>query len=357
MVEFAGYDMPVLYTSILEEHHAVRRSAGIFDVSHMGQVRLRGPGALDLGQRLFSNDVAGLRVGRVRYGLLCRPDGGVIDDVTLYRTGERELLFCVNASNQAADLAWMRQVQRDENFECDLIDEGEATGLIALQGPRALEIAARLEARGATPPRRWAFRSGELSGVPTLVSRTGYTGEDGFELYVAADRTVELWDALREAGGDALQPAGLGARDTLRTEMGYALYGHELDLDHDPLEAGLERFLALDRDFIGADALRGREPERRLVGLRVEGRSVARDGFEIFADDSADAPSVGRVTSGTFAPSIERSIAIGYVRARFGEPGQRLAIGIRRRRVGAVVCTMPFYDSSKPGGQPGGGKA
>lgn len=346
MVPFAGFEMPVLYGSILEEHHAVRRAAGLFDVSHMGQVRLRGGDALGLAQRLFSNDVAATRIGRVRYGLLCREDGGVIDDVTLYRVAEDEVLFCINAATRAGDLAWMRGVRHDENFKCDLIDESEETALLALQGPQALAIAARLEAGEPRPPGRFRFRAGTLAGIPAVVSRTGYTGEDGYELYVAADDAVRLWDALLEAGAGTLRPAGLGARDTLRTEAGYALYGHELDLDHDPLEAGLERFLALDRDFIGAAALRGRTPERRLVGLLLEGRQVARSGFELFSDEAADAPRVGVVTSGTFGPSVERSIAIGYARARFAEPGQRLAVEIRRRRVGAVVCAMPFFGGS-----------
>ena len=344
MVPFAGFEMPVFYGSILAEHRGVRRSAGLFDVSHMGQVRLRGPACLDLAQRLFSNDVAATRIGRVRYGLLCREDGGVIDDVTLYRVAEQEVLFCVNAANAAADLARMQQVRTDGGFECDVIDESETTALLAIQGPRALEIAARIEAApGAKPPRRWAFRQATLAGVPVWLSRTGYTGEDGYELYAPAERAERLWDALLEAGGPALSPAGLGARDTLRTEMGYALYSHELDLDHDPLEAGLERFLALDRDFIGAEVLRKRAaagPERRLVGLRLEGRSVARTGFPLFADDEP----AGVVTSGTFAPSVERSIAIGYVRARSSDPGQRISVEIRGRRADCEVCTMPFYD-------------
>jgi aminomethyltransferase len=342
MVPFAGFEMPVSYGSIIKEHHAVRRSAGLFDVSHMGQVRLRGAGALALAQRLFSNDVAGTRVGRVRYGLLCREDGGVVDDVTLYRVGEDEVLFCVNASRRDDDLAWMRAVLADENFKCDLIDESEETALLAIQGPQARTITGRLATGEPKGPRRWAFREGELAGLPVLLSRTGYTGEDGYELYTPAPGATRLWDALLEAGAGALVPAGLGARDTLRTEMGYALYGHELDLDHDPLEAGLERFLALDRDFIGAEALRGRSPERRLVGLLLDGRQVARTGFEVFDGDE----QVGVVASGTFGPSVERSIAIGYVRARSGEPGQRLTIEIRRRRIGAIVCTMPFFDRS-----------
>ena len=347
MVDFAGFELPVLYGSILEEHRSVRRSAGLFDVSHMGQIRLRGGDALALAQRLFSNDVARARLGRVRYGLLCREDGGVIDDVMLYRVGENELLFCVNAGNRDADLAWMRQVQADEKFKCDLIDEGEETALLALQGPKAVEIASRLEASGEPPPRRMTFRATELAGVPVWLSRTGYTGEDGYEIYLPSGSAVALWDRLLEAGAGALLPAGLGARDTLRTEMGYSLYGHELDLQHDPLQAGLGRFVKLEHDFIGAETLReraARDPELALVGLMVEGRVVARSGFAIFADEDSEAP-IGTVTSGTFAPSVERSIAIGYVRAQSGEPGQRLCVEIRSRRIGCTVCPLPFYDA------------
>ena len=344
MVPFAGFDMPVVYASILDEHRAVRTRAGVFDVSHMGEVRLRGPATLELAQRLFTNDVAGSGLGRVRYGLFCIESGGVVDDVTLYRTGERELLFCVNASNIAADLAWMREVLALSGLDCEIVDESDATGLLAVQGPEALAIVARLAPAGMKPPKRWHFAHAELAGIPVLLSRTGYTGEDGYEIFAAAERMVALWDALREAGGDALALAGLGARDTLRTEMAYPLYGHELDREHDPVEAGLERFVAFGRGFIGEPALRRHEarggPSRKLVGLVLEGRQVARPGFRIQTPDGD-----GVVTSGTFAPSIDGAIALGYVPAKFAA-GANLHVEIRGKSVPCKVVSTPFYKRS-----------
>ena len=340
MVPFAGFDMPVVYDSILDEHRAVRARAGLFDVSHMGEVRLRGPGALELAQRLFTNDVAGTGPGRVRYGLFCVENGGVVDDVTLYRSGERELLFCINASNIAADLAWLREVHAASALECEVRDESDATGLLALQGPDALALAAKLLPPGFRPPKRWHFAHAELAGIPVMLSRTGYTGEDGYELFAPAERTVALWDALRSAGGDALALAGLGARDTLRTEMAYPLYGHELDREHDPIEAGLERFVSFGRGFIGEPALRKRAtdgPARRLVGLRLEGRQVARPGFRIVSE-AGD----GVVTSGTFAPSVDGAIALGYVPAKFAA-GAQLHVEIRGKHVPCKIVPTPFY--------------
>jgi aminomethyltransferase len=340
MVPFAGFDMPVVYSSILDEHRAVRARAGLFDVSHMGEVRVRGPAALELAQALFTNDVAGTEVGRVRYGLFCLDSGGVVDDVTLYRTGEREVLFCVNASNVAADLAWMREVKARFGFDAEIADESDATGLLALQGPEAVALAARLAPAGFRAPRRWHFVATELAGIPVLLSRTGYTGEDGYEIFVSAARLVPLFDALREAGGPALALAGLGARDTLRTEMAYPLYGHELDREHDPIEAGLERFVAFGAGFVGEAALRRRAsegPARRLVGLVLEGRVVARAGFPIVAPGGG-----GVVTSGTFGPSVDRSIALGYAPAGLAA-GARLHVEIRGKHAPCEVVATPFY--------------
>jgi aminomethyltransferase len=342
MVPFAGWHMPVLYGSIVEEHTAVRRSAGLFDVSHMGELRLRGPQAAALAQRLLSNDVLGAPIGRVRYGLLCQEHGGVVDDVTAYRVAEDEVLLCVNASNIAADLEWVRKVHAQSDLDCEVVDESDATALLAIQGPAALEITGGLVEDEDPAPRRWRFREARLAGIPVWLSRTGYTGEDGYEIFSPAQHAVALWDALVAAGGDRLSLAGLGARDTLRTEMAYPLYGHELDLERNPLEAGLERFVRFGAGFIGEPALeapRTSGPAERLVGLLVEGRAVPRPGFPIVADRP-----VGTVTSGTFAPSVERSIAMGYVPADLAEPGTRLAIEIRGRQVPCTVTETPFYN-------------
>jgi glycine cleavage system T protein (aminomethyltransferase) len=340
MVPFAGFEMPVSYSSILDEHRAVRSRAGLFDVSHMGELRLRGPGALELAQTLFTNDVASAPPGRVRYGLLCLEHGGVVDDVTLYRTGAGEVLFCVNAANVAADRDWFRETHARTRSRAEIADESDATALLALQGPAALGIVAKLLPAGTTPPKLWHFAHTRLGSVPVMLSRTGYTGEDGYELFTDAAHAVALWDLLRDAGGDSLAPAGLGARDTLRTEAAYALYGHELDREHDPLEAGLERFVAFERDFCGAAALRARKaagPKRRLVGLVLDGRQVARPGTRI-----ATSLGDGVVTSGTYGPTVDRSIALGYAPAGLAV-GARSQVEIRGKLLPCEVVATPFY--------------
>jgi aminomethyltransferase len=345
MVPFAGWEMPVLYRGIFEEHRAVRAHAGLFDVSHMGEFRLRGRDAARFAQRAFTNDVLASEPGRARYGMLCLESGGVVDDVTVYRLGADEILLCVNASNVAADWSWLEELRRAEQPDCELVDESDATALLALQGPASPTLLRKL-LPAVEPPRPWRFTRGEIAGVPVLVAATGYTGERGYELYAPAEAACRLWDACVEAGGAELALAGLGARDTLRTEMGYPLYGHELDREHDPVEAGLERFLAFGRGFVGEPALvrvRERGPARRLVGLFPEGRQVARTGAAILAGPEPADPQVGTVTSGTFGPTVERSIAIGYVAASHATPGTRLALDVRGRRVACEVTRTPFH--------------
>jgi aminomethyltransferase len=346
LVPFAGFEMPVVYSSILDEHRAVRTRAGLFDVSHMGELRVRGRDALAFSQQVFCNDVAGTGIGRVRYGLFCLESGGAVDDVTLYRTGDSEVLFCVNASNIAADREHLLAARAAGRFACEISDESEATALLALQGPLALEIVAKLLPAGAKPPGRWRFANTRLASLPVLLSRTGYTGEDGYEIYCEASRAVALWDLLVETGGARLTLAGLGARDTLRTEMAYPLYGHELDRDHDPIEAGLGRFVAFGKSFTGEAALRRQRDggaRRRLVGLTVEGRQVPRPGHRIVTPLGD-----GVVTSGTFGPSVDRSIALGYVPAGLSQ-GAKLAVEIRGKPLPCDVVPTPFYRAATRG--------
>ena len=341
MAPFAGFEMPVVYRGIIEEHRAVRAGAGLFDVSHMGEIRLRGGDALALAQRLFTNDALGTQPGRVRYGLVCLEDGGAVDDVMLYRVGADEVFFCVNAANTSADLAWFHDVREAGGFDCEIADESAATALLALQGPAALGIVEPLLPSGERPPRRWRFASTRIGGIPATLSRTGYTGEDGCEIYAEAERAAELWDLLLRSGSGRVAPAGLGARDTLRTEMGYPLYGHELDRSRNPIEAGLERLVAFGRGFCGEAALeRARQTAggERLIGLVLDGRRVARPGYPILVDGG-----VGTVTSGTFGPSVERSIAMGYVPVEWAVPATRLHVEIRGRAQPCEVTPLPFY--------------
>ena len=339
MVEFAGFEMPVQYRSILEEHAAVRERAGLFDVSHMGQIHLRGPQAVAAAERLVSCPVASLRPGRVRYGLLCNEAGGVVDDVTVYRLAEDALFFCVNAANLEKDARWIGDHAGGARVE----DRSDATGLLALQGPASLAVLERAGGPSMASLRRFRFVEGAVAGVPTLISRTGYTGSDGFELYCAADDAVALWDALLEAGrGAGLVPVGLGARDTLRLEAALPLYGHELDDDTTPLEAGLDRFVDLDGgSFLGVEALRRQRAAgvaRRLVGFELEERGVARAGYALLHGGA----EVGRVTSGAPSPTLGKSIGLGYVPAALAPVGTQLGVRIRDQEVRARVVPTPF---------------
>ena len=345
LAPFAGFEMPVVYDSIVLEHQSVRNQAGLFDVSHMGEIRLVGADAAALAQRLFTNDVQSMQPGRVRYGMLLDEDGGVIDDVTLYRVSEQELFFCVNAANTANDHAWMRDVLRSARLACQIEDESAETALLALQGPAAIGIIVDLLPDGETPPRRWRYRRTELAGISVGISRTGYTGEDGVEIYVRAQDAVRLWDRLLAAGELTPTPAGLGARDTLRLEMGYPLYGHELDRAHTPIEANLERFVAFGTGFIGEEALvraRNSGPRQLLVGLVLQGRQVARAGFPLLAGDAQ-----GIVTSGSYGPSVERSIAMGYVPAESAQPGASILVEVRGRHVPCEVVGLPFFNRKR----------
>ncbi len=340
LVEFGGWEMPVSYRGILDEHRTVRRSVGLFDVSHMGEVEVTGDAATAACQRLTTNDVRRLADGQVQYTLLCRYDGGVVDDVTLYRRSATRYFFCVNASNAGKDLAWIREHAGDAT----VVDRSDETALLALQGPRAAAVLGRLTGAALDGLKAFRFADGAVAGLPVTISRTGYTGEDGFELYARAGDARRLWDALMAAGAaDEIQPIGLGARDTLRLEAALALYGNELSETTTPLAAGLDRFVALDgEDFVGRDALRAVRAAgtpRRLVGLELRGAGIARHGHAL----THEGKTVGEVTSGTHSPTLGRAIALAYVEAPLAAVGTALAVDIRGRAVPAAVVPTPFY--------------
>jgi aminomethyltransferase len=345
MVEFAGHAMPVQYTSIVEEHRAVREAAGLFDVSHMGQIHLEGAGAIDAAERLLTRPVSSLRNGRVRYGLLCNERGGVVDDVTFYRLADDAVFLCVNAANVEKDYRW---IVRHAGGDAAVRDRSEQTGLLALQGPRSPALMAKLSSARAAELPRYAFERLEVAGSPALVSRTGYTGSDGYEIYLDAAHTERVFEALLDAGGpEGLLPAGLGARDTLRLEAAMPLYGHELDEDTSPLEAGLARFVKLDAGgFIGAEALvrqRAAGLRRTLAGLVLEARGVARAGYEV----AHDGASVGRVTSGAPSPTLGTSIGLAYLPPELAAPGTPLDVVIRGKPTAARVVETPFVKASR----------
>lgn len=342
MVEFAGWEMPVRYKSEIDEHHAVRRAAGLFDVSHMGEIRVRGDGALDLLQRLTPNDITKLRPGRAHYSGLLTEDGTYIDDLLIYQLADRDYLVVVNAANADEDFAWIESHRGAA--DCEIIDVSDHYALLALQGPKAPQILTRHTAAELDKIRYYRFVTAEVCGKPCLVSRTGYTGEDGFELYLAPSVAAEVWDTLLESGAaDGLVPAGLSARDTLRLEAGMALYGHEIDRTTTPLDAGLSWVVKLAKgEFLGSAALaRQKEdgPSRRLIGFEVTDRGIARQGHAVHHGDA----EVGLVTSGTWSPTLEKAIGTAYVPAEAAEPGTELVIAVRKRRLAAVIVDLPFY--------------
>jgi aminomethyltransferase len=343
LIEFGGWLMPVQYTSILEEHRAVRGRAGLFDLSHMGELYVDGPEAGAALAAALISDPPALAVGRAHYSMICTPDGGVIDDLIVYRLAQEQVLVVANAGN--APVVSDTLVERLDGFRAILDDRSLATGLLAVQGPRAREILSSFTDVDLDGLRYYAAMPGTVAGVPALVARTGYTGEDGFELFVETSETVRLWEILLDAvrAADGL-PVGLGARDTLRLEAGMPLYGNELDRDTTPYDAGLGRVVKLDKpgDFVGREALErvAREgAKKRLVGLTVEGRGIARHGHPVW---SGERP-LGVVTSGTQSPTLGVPIAMAYVAPDAVEPGTVVDVEIREARVPARVTSLPFY--------------
>jgi aminomethyltransferase len=342
MVDFAGWQMPVQYTGVIEEHRAVRTAAGLFDVSHMGEFRVAGAGAEAFVQGLTPNDVSRLTPGRAHYNAFLTPAGTFVDDLLVYRLAADEFLIVVNAANIDGDFAWAAAAPRDG---AELENVSDRYALIALQGPKTVEILRGLADVALDEIRYYHFARGRVVGREAIVSRTGYTGEDGFELFVEWAQARPLWDALAAAGeSGGLVPVGLGARDTLRLEAGMTLYGNELDRTTNPYEAGLDRVVKLDKgvEFVGRAALEKVARDgvgRRLVGLIVRGRGIARHGYPVWAGDRR----TGVVTSGAPSPTLGHPIAMAYVAPRDAEPGTILDVEIRDGRVPAEVVALPFY--------------
>ena len=360
MIEFGGWQMPVHYSGILAEHRAVRAQVGLFDLSHMGEIEIRGPRALEVCQELFVTDVARVQIAQAQYTLMCFSYGGIVDDVIVYRLAEDRFFLCVNAANTDTDYDWIVE------YNCgraEIINRSDAYALIALQGPQSQAVLCKLTALDLTQIRRYWSARGEIAGVSSLIARTGYTGEDGFELFIPADQAEHIWNACLKAGQAAeLMPIGLGARDTLRLEAGYLLYGNDIDAETTPLEAGLQRLVRFEggpsqggpsqggpsqgRPFLGREALRKQQVEgikKQLVGVRMAGAGIPRQGYTIWDD----AQQVGVVTSGTQSPMLGVGIALGYVPPLCADSGTQLSIAIRNRRVPATVVTRPFYQAGK----------
>ncbi|GCE11037.1 glycine cleavage system aminomethyltransferase GcvT [Tengunoibacter tsumagoiensis] len=346
LVEFGGWEMPVQYSSILDEHQAVRTHAGLFDVSHMGEFKVEGAEALAFLQYLVPNDVSRLALQQALYTQLCLPSGNVIDDLLIYFIAEQHYLLVVNAGNIDKDLAWVQE-QAQKFPSVTVSNQSETTALLALQGPAALEILQPLTDIDLKGIRYYHSAPGLVDGLHCLISRTGYTGEDGFELYCSAADVVQLWNDLLVAGKPlGLQPAGLGARDTLRLEAGYCLYGHELDEQTNPLEARLSWTTKFNKgDFIGRDTLltvKEQGPNRLLVGVELLERGVPRSGYALYAGDAL----VGSLTSGAPGPSVQKNIGMGYVETSYAIVGQPIQVEIRGKRLAAQIVALPFYKRS-----------
>ena len=341
IVPFGGWDMPVQYPSgILAEVHAVRHATGIFDVSHMGRLYISGTKAAEFLDWVLTGSAATLRVGRARYCMICNKRGGVIDDTIFYRLAEDRFLLIPNAGNRPAVVAWFQR-WIDEKFSgaCEMEDRTVDTALIAFQGPGTPPVMDRLCGSAISELRPFAWTEAQMQGAPLIVGRTGYTGEDGFEILAEARDAESVWKQLQDSGA---VPCGLGARDVLRLEAALPLHGHEIDENTTPIEAGLDRFVSFDKEYVGSGVLRQQHEtgvERKLVGLRLPGRSAPRAGYAI----SHQGESVGEVTSGSYSPTLDTSIGMGYVSERYTAPGTILDLDVRGRSVQVEVVHIPFY--------------
>jgi len=347
MVEFGGWEMPVEYSGIIQEHLAVRRAAGLFDVSHMGEIEIRGPHALSLLQHVTSNDASRLRDFQAQYSALMHPKGSAVDDCVVHRVTQEQYLICVNAANTAKDFDW---IVEQNSAGAVVRNVSSEYSQFALQGPRAAEIVSKVSSVEVTGLKYYGFCRARLCGSEGLLARTGYTGEDGFEFYFAPDDSEQVWNTLMEAGkAEGLIPAGLGARNTLRLEAGYPLYGHELDEDTTLLEANLGWITKLDKgEFIGRDALleqRARGTRKKLVGFEMTGQGIARDGYDLYVASEF----AGRVTSGSYAPFLKKNIGMAYTFSPLAVAGSEVEVEIRRRRAGAQLVPLPFYKKPRIG--------
>lgn len=342
LIDFGGWEMPVQYAGVIEEHHAVRKKAGLFDTSHMGEIDVRGKDALAYVQMLITNDASKLQDGKILYSPMCYPTGGIVDDLLVYRYDLEHFFIVVNASNTDKDYSWM--LEQVKNFEVSVDNVSDQYVQLALQGPLAETILQRLTKVDLSKIIYYTFTHGEVDGVPCLISRTGYTGEDGFEIYCSPEFGRQLWRKILEIGAtDGVQPIGLGARDTLRFEARLPLYGNELGREITPLEAGIGFFVKLDKvDFIGKEALQIQKEQgvpRKLVGLEMVGRGIARSHYPL----QKNGEDIGFVTSGSFSPTLNKNIALGLIRADLAVQGDVLDVLIREKAVQAKIIPTLFY--------------
>ncbi|CAG2533555.1 aminomethyltransferase [Maribacter dokdonensis] len=345
MVPFAGYNMPVSYEGVNAEHETVRNGVGVFDVSHMGEFLISGPTALALIQKVTSNDASKLTIGRAQYSCLPNENGGIVDDLIVYRIKEEQYLLVVNASNIEKD--WNHISSYNKEFKADMRDISEGYSLLAIQGPKAVEAMQSLTSVNLSDIKFYHFEVSDFAGIENvIISATGYTGSGGFEIYCKNEEVKQIWDKVFEAGANfGIKPIGLAARDTLRLEMGYCLYGNDINDTTSPFEAGLGWITKFTKDFVNSEALQKEKqqgPERKLVAFELDERGIPRQGYDI-VDGSGK--TIGEVTSGTMSPSMGTGIGLGYVPPIFSEVGSKINIQIRKNAIPATIVKLPFYKS------------
>jgi aminomethyltransferase len=347
IIDFGGWAMPVQYTNVIDEHRTTRGAACLFDICHMGEIEVKGPQALDLLQLVLTRNLADQTIGQVKLSALLNEEGGIIDDLTVYKMDENSYMLVTNATPKDRDWQWIKAIQQDKHFDCILEDISDRTGKLDLQGPRSEEILQRLTGTNLRTLRFYHFCEYPVAGLPAIISRSGYTGEDGFEIYAASNVIGEIWDKLMIAGSQSgLKPAGLGARDTLRLESGMMLNGQDLDESVSPLEVPYSWIVDAHKEFIGKTALMARKNSgigSKLVGIEMTGRGIARHGYKVFHGGK----EIGIVTSGTFSPTLNKAIGLAFVDMAYSAPDTEIAVAIRDTMTAAKIVKLPFYKRSK----------
>ncbi|MCX5848063.1 MAG: glycine cleavage system aminomethyltransferase GcvT [Deltaproteobacteria bacterium] len=347
IIDFGGWAMPVQYTNVIDEHKTTRSAAGLFDICHMGEIEVKGPQALDLLQLVLTRNLADQTIGQVKLSALLNEEGGVIDDLTVYKMDEKFYMLVTNATPKDRDWEWIKKIQEDRKFDCDLKDVSDETGKLDLQGPRSEEILQKLSAAHLKNLRFYHFCKSRVAGYEAIISRSGYTGEDGFEIYALSTVINQIWDKLMKAGSDfGLKPVGLGARDTLRLEAGMMLNGQDMDESVSPLEVPYSWIVDLKKNFVGSGALRAKQDsgiKKKLVGLEMTGRGIARHGYKVFHCGK----EIGIVTSGTFSPTLNKAIGLAFIDISFIAPDTQIEIAIRDTMTAAKIVKLPFYKRSK----------
>lgn len=347
IIDFGGWDMPVQYTNVIDEHKTTRTAAALFDICHMGEIEVQGPQVLDLLQSVLTRDLSGQKTGQVKLSALLNDKGGIIDDLTVYKMADDFYMLVTNATTREADFKRISVILQDKKFDCTLLDISDKTGKLDLQGPRSEEILRPLTDADLKSIRFYSFVESQVAGIPAIISRSGYTGEDGFEIYADAGKIGDIWDRVLAAGAaSGLKPAGLGARDTLRLEAGMMLNGQDITEGISPLEVPYSWLVDWNKDFAGKTALsaiRDQGIGKKLVGFVMTGRGIARHGYKV----TNGAREIGLVTSGTFSPTLNKAIGLAFVDIEFAAPGTEISIAIRDTVSPAIVVKLPFYKRQK----------